>query len=122
MPRPKGSKNKAKFMPRPFNRLEDSGSSVIEQLEFESMPELIVEPAKILQNEVINTAMEIKNVLRTINPGNVGEVENGSAMVKGLNVYFSEGWRLFATHYAGEEPGAGHRIIYILIRETSAGE
>lgn len=106
MTRTKGSKNRPKFVQQTFNGLDGTDHTNL------MTPN---EVRKLEQNEVINT-MEIKHVLRVINQGNVIEIEKGGGALKGLNEYFNEGWRLFATHFGGTQP-EGMIIIYILIRE-----
>ena len=106
MTRTKGSKNKPKFTQMSF---ETTG-----------VPDLATYEESLEQDEVINI-MEIKNVLRVINQGNLVDIEEGlnEYANKGLNEYLRQGWKLFNTHFGGMMP-EGMIIIYVFTRELSA--
>lgn len=97
MSRPKGSRNKPRFT----------------QLQFDPIVTGSLETKTYIlgQDEVINNNMEITHALRTINQGNFAEIERGMK-----EKFFDLGWRLFATHYIGNDPSAGIMILYVFIR------
>jgi len=107
MRRPKGSVNKKKFVQQTFSGL--TGSDTTEPIIGTPGTVWPVDTTKFIQDEVITT-MEITHALRIINQGNFAEVEQAMK-----EKFFDQGWRLFATHYAGTQP-EGVIILYIFIR------
>ena len=62
----------------------------------------------------------VKQVVRDISKRNYTDLETGEVSIEfvdnNLNEWYAQGYKLFNTHYLGENPEA-FKVLYILVKE-----